>query len=83
MEEGAPSGGNGLDVVGGVEADLAAAQLSFTPALLVLLTQLQQLLAWKERRGRKEHSDIHRRVQTGGPLSRFIRDLVPVQTKLS
>lgn len=44
---GGPSGSNQLDVVGGVEADLAAAQLSFTPALLVLLSQLQQLLAWK------------------------------------
>lgn len=48
IREGGPSGSDHLDVVGGVEADLAAAQLSFTPALLVLLPQLQQLLAWKE-----------------------------------
>lgn len=46
--EGGPSGSDELDVVGGVEADLAAAQLSFTPALFVLLSQLQQLLAWKK-----------------------------------
>lgn len=37
MEEGSPSGSNHLDIVGGVETDLAAPQLSFTPALLVLL----------------------------------------------
>lgn len=48
IREGGPSGSNQLEVVGGVEADLAAAQLSFTPALFVLLSQLQQLLTWKE-----------------------------------
>lgn len=57
--EGGASGGRGLDVVGGVEADLAAAQLSFTPALLVLLSQLQQLLAWKEHDGKSDHSTAH------------------------
>ena len=46
--EGGPSGGDGLDVVGRVEANLAVAQLSFTPALLVLLAHLQQLLACRE-----------------------------------
>lgn len=45
---GGPSGRDHLDVVGGVEAHLAAEQPPFTPALLVLLSQLQQLLAWKE-----------------------------------
>ena len=48
---GGPSGPDDLDVVGGVEADLAAAQLPLAPALLVLLAQLQQLLAWKEEDG--------------------------------
>lgn len=42
-----PSGINNLDVVGGVEADLAVAQLTFTPALLIFLSHLQQLLTWK------------------------------------
>lgn len=50
---GGPSGGDHLDVVGRVEAHLAAAQLSFAPALLVLLAQLQQLLAC---RGRQSQS---------------------------
>lgn len=48
---GRPSGGSDLDVVGGVEAHLAAAQLSFTPALLVLLPHPQQLLAWRKDNG--------------------------------
>lgn len=43
------SGRNSLNVVGRIEADLAVFQLSFTPALLVLLSQLQQLLTWKGR----------------------------------
>lgn len=40
-----PSGGDRLDVVGRIEAHLAAAQPPFAPALLVLLAQLQQFLA--------------------------------------
>lgn len=56
---GGTSGCDDLDVVGGVEADLAAAQLSFTPALLVLLTQLQQLLTWMETEGTLDLETLH------------------------
>lgn len=44
----AASGSDHLDIVGRVESNLTAAQLSFTPALLVLVTELQQLLTWNK-----------------------------------
>lgn len=55
---GGASRGHQLDVVGRVEAHLAAAQLPFTPALLVLLAELQQLLACKERHRKSAHHKI-------------------------
>lgn len=48
-ERAGPSGGDSLDVVCRVKANLTTAQLSFTPALLVLLPQLQQLLTCTDR----------------------------------
>lgn len=51
----AASGSDHLDIVGRVESNLTAAQLSFTPALLVLVTELQQLLTWNKH---KRKSDV-------------------------
>lgn len=73
---GGPSGGDHLDVVGGVEAHLAAAQPTFAPALLVLLAQLQQLLAC---RGRQSHSRL---IQNTVQTKRWATQLIRVLTTL-
>lgn len=43
------SGPHALHIIGRVEADAAALQLALAPALLILLTHLQQLLSWGKR----------------------------------
>lgn len=58
IEGAGPSGGDDLDVVSGVQADPAVAQLSFAPALLVLLSQLQQLFTWKEDDRKDDGGDV-------------------------
>lgn len=76
---GGPSGSNDLYVIRRVQSNLPIIQPSLTPALLILLPELHQQVAWGVRRQGVNHSTI----PVTGPLLHTVLTCASITTELA